>query len=81
MVSSQPNFLLSQQAMRNITGFQNLRTLDFLIMILNSQVTSIDGLGGLLHVGSVRTFMNSQLCYILNETPNEAYWQVRLKTH
>ena len=62
--------------MQNITGFQNLRTLDFLIMILNTQLTSIDGLAGLLHVGTVRTFMNPQLCYILNETPNAAYWQV-----
>lgn len=45
-------------------------------MILNPLLSSIDGLGGLLHVGTVRTFMNSDLCYILDRTPSADYWQV-----
>ena len=53
-----------------------LRMVDVLIMILNPQLVSIDGLSGLLHVGTVRTFMNPNLCYIVDQVPNAEYWQV-----
>ena len=45
-------------------------------IIINPNLVSIDGLSGLLKVGSVRMFGNPKLCYIGTETPSAQYWQV-----
>jgi len=64
--------------LEQIAGFQGLRYLEALQITSNPLLRSIDGLAGIVRLRDVILIGNPNLCYILNEFSDVAYWTERL---